>query len=413
MAEPVAAAPLFFNPFDPDFRVDPYPTYRRFLEEDPWHESPLGMTVLSRYDDIVGLLRHPHASSALNDDDDAESQPVRIGAMQGEGELERMRPFLFMDPPDHTRLRGLVQKAFTPRVIERLRPRIAEIVDELLDVALQAGHLEAIEDFAYPLPVQVISEMLGVPTEDHETFKGWSRVLAKSLDPEIVMPPPEVIAERQSAGMAFAEYFRGLIAERRAQPRDDLLSALVAAEEAGDTLSEGELLATLTLLLVAGHETTVNLIGNGLLNLGRHPEAQAQWRGDPSLDRTAVEELLRFDPPVQFTARSAVEDIELPSGTVRKGQGAICLIGAANRDPSHFTDPDTLDLARADNRHIAFSFGIHFCLGAPLARVEGQIALASILRRTRDITLDLDRPTYKDNIVLRGLAALPLTLTPA
>jgi len=411
--------PVFFNPFDPDFRVDPYPVYKRFLEEDPWHVSPLGMTVISRYDDVVGLLRHPNASSdgSAMADENVRQQAREALAAQGvevDPAMEQMQPFLFMDPPDHTRLRGLVQKAFTPRVIEGLRPRVNEIVDELLDRALEAGRMEAIEDFAYQVPVQIISEMLGVPHEDHETFKGWSRVLAKSLDPELVMPPPEVMAERARASLAFVEYFRGLIGERRTSPGDDLLTALVAAEEAGDKLTEPELLSTLILLLVAGHETTVNLIGNSILAVGRDHALQSEWRGDPAVDKSAIEEVLRLDPPVQFTGRGAKEDVELPSGTLKQGEFAVALLGAANRDPSHFGDPDTFDLRRADNRHLAFGFGIHHCLGAPLARIEGQVAMAKLLRRTKNIGLDFDgAPSYKDNIILRGLDTLPITLTPA
>jgi cytochrome P450 len=410
--------PLFFNPFDPDFRINPYPVYKRFLEEDPWHVSPLGMTVLSRYDDVVGLLRHANASSdgsALADESMRQQARESLAAQGVEVDpaMENMQPFLFMDPPDHTRLRGLVQKAFTPRAIEGLRPRVAEIVDELLDRALEAGRMEAVEDFAYQVPVQIISEMLGVPHEDHETFKGWSRILAKSLDPEFVAPPPEVMATRARASLAFVEYFRGLIAERRKSPGDDILTALVAAEEAGDKLTEPELLSTLIILLVAGHETTVNLIANSILAVGRDHALQADWRGDPAVDKSAIEEVLRLDPPVQFTGRGARADIELPSGTLKEGEFAITLLGAANRDPSHFTDPDRFDVRRADNRHLAFGFGIHHCIGAPLARIEGQVALAKLLRRTREITLDLEQPAYKDNIILRGLDTLPVTLTPA
>ena len=273
--------------------------------------------------------------------------------------------------------------------------------------------MEVIGDLAYPLPVQIISEMLGVPHEDHETFKGWSRELARSLDPDFATPIEE-LQQRRDAALAFADYFRGLIAERRAHPRDDLLSALVAVEERGDTLTEEELLATLTLLLVAGHETTVNLIGNGTLALLGNRDQLERLRDDPSLAKNTVEEVLRYDPPVQMTVRNALEEVEIAGATVDRGQETVILLGAANRDPDQFAEPERFDVARPDaNRHLAFSSGHHFCLGAPLARLEGQIALNTLVQRTGERQLEMqlvdDSPVYKENIVLRGLAALPIS----
>ena len=407
------AEPLVFNPFDPEFRVDPYKSYRRFLAEDPVHQSMFGGWVVTRYADCVGLLRDTRMSSDMRNSNMFQA----FLASQNEEALElfapasQIRPFLFLDPPDHTRLRGLVSKAFTPKVIEELRSRIQEVVDGLLDAALEKGSIEVIGDLAYPLPVQIISEMLGVPPEDHETFKGWSRELARSLDPDFGTPLEE-LQQRRDAALAFADYFRSLIAERRDAPRDDLLSALVAVEERGDTLTEEELLATLTLLLVAGHETTVNLIGNGTLALLRNPDQRRRLRDDPSLAKNAVEEVLRYDPPVQMTVRNALEPVEVGGVTVEKGQETVILLGAANRDPAQFSDPERFDVARPDaNRHLAFSSGHHFCLGAPLARLEGQIALNTLVQRTGERQLDLqhDPPDYKENIVLRGLAALPIS----
>jgi cytochrome P450 len=322
--------------------------------------------------------------------------------------LPEGRPFLFLDPPDHTRLRGLVSKAFTPRVIEGLRPRIHSLVDSLLAGAAARGGLEVIEEFAYPLPVVVISEMLGVPPEDHEQFKAWSRVLARALDPEF-MATQEQIDERLQAFMEFAQYFFGLFAARRAEPRDDLITALVQAEEAGDKLTEAELLSTCILLLVAGHETTVNLIGNGVLALLRDPDQAAKWRAQPALTKNAVEEILRYDPPVQLTGRIAMADLEIGGHPIAKGEQALVLIGSANRDPAQFTEPDRLDLARPDPRHLSFGFGIHHCLGAPLARLEGQVALEAFVTRFPGAELMTDAPEYKENVVLRGLAALPVT----
>jgi cytochrome P450 len=400
--------PLMFNPFDPEFRVNPYPVYRRLQSEDPVHRTPFGMLALSRYRDCAALLRDHRSSS------DQSNSNMYQQFMEGRdpeevfGALAGMRPFLFMDPPDHTRLRGLVQKAFTPKTVENLRPRIQEIVDELMAPALERGSMEVVEDIAYPLPVRVITELLGVPLEDHETFKGWSKELAGALDPDFATPD-DVLERRERAGQAFVEYFQALIAERRRTPRDDLLSALIAAEDEGKKLSEKELLSTLILLLVAGHETTVNLIANGVLALARNPDQLARLREDPSLSRTTVEEILRYDPPVQFTARVALEDIDIDGTTMGKGEQAIILLAAANRDPEQFPDPDTFDVGRQDNRHLAFGMGAHFCLGAPLARVEGQVALEALASRATDLALQVDPPEYKVNIVLRGLAALPVS----
>jgi len=400
--------PLGFNPFDPGFRVDPYPVYRRLTAEDPVHQTPFGMVVLSRYRDCAALLRDPRSSS------DASNSTMYQAFMAGRnpeevfGALAGMRPFLFMDPPDHTRLRGLVQKAFTPKTVENLRPRIQELVDDLMAPALERGSMEVVEDLAYPLPVRVITEMLGVPIEDHDTFKGWSRELAGALDPDFATP--DAVAERRErAASAFVEYFQALIAERRRAPRDDLLSALITAEDEGNKLTEKELLSTLILLLVAGHETTVNLISNGVLAFCRYPDQLARVRSDPSLARGAVEEVLRYDPPVQFTARVALEDMDVSGTTIEKGAQAILLLAAANRDPEQFEKPDTFDVGRRDNHHLALGLGAHFCLGAPLARVEGQVALAAIARGVSDLALAVDAPEYKDNIVLRGLASLPVT----
>jgi cytochrome P450 len=403
--------PLAFNPFDPGFREDPYPMYRRLLQEDPVHQTPFGMLAVSRYRDCAALLRDPRTSS------DTRNSNFYQQMMQGRdpeevfGELAGMRPFLFMDAPDHTRLRGLVQKAFTPKTVENLRPRIQELVDELVASALDRGSMEVIEDLAYPLPVQIISELLGVPHEDHDTFEGWSKELARALDPDFAAPL-DVVERREQAGTAFTAYFRDLIAERRSQPRDDLLSALIAAEDEGHKLSEPELLSTLILLLVAGHETTVNLIGNGVLALCRNSGQFARLREDPALARTAVEEVLRYDPPVQFTARIALEDIDVDGTTMAKGNQAILLLAAGNRDPEQFPDPDHFDVGRQENRHLAFGLGAHFCLGAPLARVEGQVALEALARHVTELELAVEQPEYKENIVLRGLAALPVTFTP-
>ena len=402
------APPILFNPLDPAFRIDPYPVYERLRREAPIYQPPFGGYVLSRYADCEALLKDPRSSSDFRNSDAFRQFIEQQGANPDEGFIGGTRPFLFLDPPDHTRLRGLVNKAFTPRTVEGLRSRIQEIVDQLLDRAEAKGSLEVIEDFAYLVPVQVICEMLGVPVKDHETFKDWSRELARSLDPEEFLPQ-DVLDRRQRAIDSFGEYFGGLVAEHRQHPRDDLLSALIAAEEeAGDKLTELELLATCILLFVAGHETTVNLIGNGTLALLRHPDQLALLRADPSLARSAVEEFLRFDPPVQFTGRVALEDIPLRDVTIPKGQQSVILLASANRDPDVFSEPDRLDITRGENRHLSFGHGIHYCVGAPLARLEAEIALGTMVQRFPGMRLLTEAPAYKENIVLRGLAALPV-----
>ncbi|MBI4561578.1 MAG: cytochrome P450, partial [Candidatus Rokubacteria bacterium] len=297
----------------------------------------------------------------------------------------------------------------TPRVVEGMRPHIREIVDGLLDKVQDAGTMDVIADLAYPLPITVICEMLGVPGSDRNRLRGWSLDIARSLDAIGLPADPEVVARGVVARRALAEYFRdGLIAERRKRPQADLLSALIAAEEQGDKLSEGELLATCNLLLVAGHETTVNLIGNGLLALLRHPDQLNALREAPSLIESAVEELLRYDGPVQRTARIPNTDVEIDGRKIAKGEMVVALIGAANRDPAHFPDPDRLHITRGASDHVAFGWGIHFCLGAPLARAEAQIAIGTLLRRVPGLTLATTAPEWRETSVLRGLKALPV-----
>lgn len=395
-------ADVAFNPMDPAFVADPYPTYHRLRAEDPVHRSPLGFWVLTRYEDVVAVLRDPRCAKEAIAAFVAAHFGVAVPPGLGISMLDR-------DPPDHTRLRGLVSKAFTPRVVERLRPHVQQIVDDLLARVAGAGRMDLIEQLAYPLPVIVICELLGVPVADHERFKGWGLDIARGLD-SIMLPPDSEVAQRSMAGRrALAEYFRELIAERRAAPRDDMLSGLIAAEEAGDRLSEDELLATCILLLIAGHETTVNLIGNGTLALLRHPGELRRLRENPGLIASAVEELLRYDGPVQRTARIPSEDVTIGGRTIGKGEMVMPFIGAADRDPAQFPDPDRLDIGRTENRHVAFGLGIHFCLGAPLARLEGQLALGTLVRRLPKLALAGDTPAYRQSLTLRGLQALPVT----
>jgi pimeloyl-[acyl-carrier protein] synthase len=391
-----------FDPLSPAFHADPYPFYRQLREADPVHLSGLGLWILTRYEDCVTALRDPRFGR--------DGFEAILAAQYGEeSETGRLpRSMLFRDPPDHTRLRALVNRAFTPRVIEGLRGQIQGVVDRLLDRVEDHGGMDVIDDLAYPLPVTVICDMLGVPAGDHEQIKAWSSDIIRSLD-AIGIPSDPTIVERGRVGRrGIADYFRALLPERRRRPRADLLSSLIAVEEQGDRLTEGELLATCVLLFIAGHETTVNLIGNGLLALLRHPEQLARLRREPALIGSAVEELLRYDSPVQRTARITNAEVELGGKSIPKGAFVVTAIGAANRDPAHFSDPDRLDVARADNRHIAFGFGIHFCLGAPLARVEGQLALGTLLQRMPQLRLAAQPLEWRESSTLRGLKALPV-----
>jgi cytochrome P450 len=398
----MATTEVLFNPFLPEFHADPYPFYKRLREQEPVHQTPMGFWVLTRYDDCVAVLRDQRFGR--------EEFQQMLSAVYGGEESDRLpRSMLFRDPPDHTRLRGLVSKAFTPRTIEQMREHIQEIVDRLLGRALAQGGMDVIEDLAYPLPVTVICEMLGVPVDDHLSIRRWSADIARSLD-AIGLPSDQAIVQRgQVARRALADYFRALVPERRKRPQADLLSGLIAAEEQGDKLSEAEVISMCLLLFIAGHETTVNLIGNGTLALLRHPDQLARLRSEPGLVPNAVEELLRYDSPVQRTARITTTEVEIAGHAIAKGAMVVTALGAANRDPAQFPDPDRLDVARKDPRHISFGFGIHFCLGAPLARVEGQIALGTLLRRAPGLTLAEANPEWRESSVLRGLKRLRVT----
>jgi cytochrome P450 len=391
---------------DPAVRANPYPLYRRLLTEDPvhWEETP-PRWVVTRYADVVGALRDPRMSAA---------RLVAAKDLLPEEEWDRLGPvvrsvgrqMLFVDPPDHTRLRGLVSKAFTPRRIEQMRGRIQQLVDDLLDAALARGELDVIRDLAYPLPATVIIDMLGVPRDEIALFKKGSDDFAAFLGTFLLNPEA---ARKVLEGIAeLLDYFRRDVASRRARPGDDLLSAMIAANEQGDQLDEEELFANSLLLLAAGHETTTNLIGNGTLALLRHPDQLRHLRDDPTLLPGAVEELLRYDPPVQMTSRMAREDLALGGKAIAKGQRLSLFLAAANRDPAQFRDPDRLDVTRPELRNASFGYGIHFCLGAPLARLEGEIALGTLIRRFPNLRLEIDTPEWHDSVVFRGLKRLPV-----
>jgi cytochrome P450 len=397
---------LVFNPTRRAMRADPHRFYRELREHDPFHRSwAADGWVLSRYRDVVAVLRDPRFSA----DERNWSRYRRLSRM---GSRLGLRDFyeddrasmLRQDAPNHTRLRNLVSKAFTPRAVERMRPRIESVVKELLDPLGSHGEMELIEAFASPLPVTVIAEMLGVPAEDRVRFRHWSDEAIRTLG-------DGNLEDRRAGERAMDElgaYFRAQAEERRRSPRADLLSALVAAEEAGDHLTTGELLGTCVLLLVAGNETTTKLIANGLLALLRHPDELARLRANPELLPGAVEELLRYDGPVQLTSRMVREDGEMEGHALRKGMQLVLLLAGANRDPEAFADPERLDVGREDVRHVAFGHGVHFCLGAQLARLEATLAFQALLERYPRLRLAAEEVEWGSNTILRGPKALRL-----
>jgi pimeloyl-[acyl-carrier protein] synthase len=391
-------------------RADPYPIYRHYRETEPMHRADPGLWTLTRYNDILAVLRDdrfsvdPRKATAL-----AELREEALEAA-GSGGVDFMgnaagRVLLFTDPPDHTRLRNLVNKAFTPRTVERLRGHITELVDGMLDDVADKDGMDVIDDLAYPLPALVICELMGVPLKDRDLFRGWSGEVAPILDPWL---PPGALEKAMGTLGNFAMYFLGLIEQRRQDPQDDLVSAMLAAEEKGEKLEVDELLALCVLVFIAGHETTQNLIGNGLLALLRNPDQLQKLASDPSLAKGAVEELLRFDSPVQLTARTATVDIEVGGTVIPEGELAVVLLGAGNHDPAVFDDPDNLDITREKTSVLSFGAGAHFCLGAGLARLEGQIVFNELLKRFPNIELATDEPQWRDTITLRGLHSLPV-----
>jgi len=385
---------------DPALRADPYPLLRELREVSPLVLADGWLVVAARHAECAAALREPTASSER-----FRSVLAPPGVKRGG------LSFLVLDPPDHTRLRRLVSAAFTPRVVAGLRPRIGEIVDRLLMRVAEQGRTDVVADLAYPLPVQIISELLGVPAEDHERFRGWSAELARALDPQFADPDPARMAAGVAAREEFERYFSGLIAVRRDRPARDLLSLLIQAESEGDKLTEEELLATCVLLLVAGHETTANLIANAILALLRHPDQLDLLRARPELVDNCVEETLRYDAPVQMTTRAArgvlpVGPVEVPDGGL-----ALLLLAAAGRDPAVFPDPDRFDITRRAGGHLAFAAGSHFCLGAGLARLESAVALDAFARRVRDPRLLEPEVEYKANFNLRGPARLDVGFT--
>jgi cytochrome P450 len=396
-----------FDPRKPEIMADPYPVFAEMRARNPVAWSPiLRGWLLTRYSDVRAALFDTRLSADRITPFMESLPPARRVALSG---LERIltRWAVFVDPPAHTRLRGLMNKAFTPRAIESLQPRIQAIVDRLIDAVVPAGRMDLIADFAYPLPATVIAGMLGVPDSDIERFKSWSDHLAAFVGGAQATPSKY---ERAAYGLSEMDaYFRAIVRDRRgSKGRDDIIGALVAAEEDGRALSEDELVATAVLILFAGHETTANLIGNGLLALLKHPGEVARLRAQPALAESAVEELLRYDSPAASVTRVAKQNVEYGGRRIAAGDRLFLMINSANRDGEQFLDPNRVDVARTDNRHIAFGYGPHYCIGAPLARLEGQVAFTRLLARLTDIALEDAPLEWSDNLVLRGAKAIPL-----
>ena len=391
---------------DPSRSADPYPFFHRLREVAPvcW-EPVFSEWILTRWVDCQAILRDPRFSS------NASHSSVELQGSFAMLQESTSNILLFIDPPDHTRLRGLVSQAFTPRRVEAMRARIETVVGQILDeVEARSGRsMELMADLAQPLPVIVICELLGVPLADHHRFGPWSSAASRLLDGDI---DNETMVRGMASAAELITYFQTLFDERRSNPTDDLISGLVQAEAEGDRLSQEELMSITTLLFIAGHETTTNLIGNGTLALLRNPQEADRLRagaGDQAFIRNAVEELLRYDPPVVLTGRFATTDVELTGVHISRGDAVITVLAAANRDPTHFADPDRLDLGRSDPHHLSFSQGMHYCLGAALARLEGEAVFPALFGRYPKLRLEEEQPAYREHRILRGLAELPVS----
>jgi cytochrome P450 PksS len=392
----------------PAFKANPHPFYAGLRAEEPVCPVVLPdkqvVWLVTRYDDVAMILRDERFAKdkkwALAPGQKQPWVPALFRPLE--------RNMLDVDPPDHTRLRALVQKAFTPSVVERVRERIVKLTEDLLDRAMERGRMDLVRDYALPLPTTIIAEMLGVPVEDRHKFHRWSRAIVQSN------PSGWRMLRAIPSAVLFLRYIRKLVRTRRARPQDDLVSALVQVEQAGDQLNEDELLAMVFLLLIAGHETTVNLIGNGTLALLEHPEQMEKLRNDPTLVKSAVEELLRHSGPLETaTERFTREAVTVANVTIPRGALVYAVLTSANRDERQFPNPDAVDVTREPNRHLAFGLGIHYCLGAPLARLEAQIAFGTLLRRVSALRLAVpaDALRWRRGLVLRGLEAMPVELS--
>jgi cytochrome P450 len=389
---------------------DPFPVFRWLREHDPVHWSAsLNAWVVTRYADVFEIFNQPLKFSSDRFRKIDEKYASRRPAVQAVGEV--LADWLvFRDPPDHTRLRSLLQKSFTPTQLLNSRDRIQVTIDALIDRVIARGEMDFISAVAFPLPATVIAILLGAPTEDLEAIKDWSDRLAAYLGGSV--DGRDNFTEARAGVVRLVEYFRALLRERARAPRDDLMSLMLRAEHDGERLSHDEVVANCVLLLFAGHETTTNLLGNGLFHLLHHPEQMRLLAQDPALVPNAVEEFLRYDGPVPATIKVATEDVEWHERRIRRGDMVLPFMSAANRDPRQFPNPETLDVRRTPNRNVAFAYGIHFCLGAPLARLEGQLTFETLLRRLPDLALQSVTPRWKPQIFLRGLESLPVTWRP-
>jgi cytochrome P450 len=403
---PKRDAPLSLaNLLDPEVLANPYPLYHRLHNESPVHWDPLlRVWVVTHYDDVVRVLRD---FSAQRTPSPEQLTGMGLSALNPVAQV-MVKQMLFLDPPSHTRIRGLASAAFTPNRVEALRSHIRDIVKNLLKPFVAAGHMNVIRDLAEPLPCIVTAEMLGVPVEDHRQLKLWSQDFAEILGN--FQHNPDRVQRILKCTEDMSAYFRSAMRDNRLRP-EGLVNSLKNAEVDGDRLTEAEVLANCIITMVGGQETTTNLIGNGVLSLLRHPDQLEKLRANPSLVPSAVEELLRYESPTQYTARLAPEDTEIGGRRIAKRQAAFAVLGAANRDAARFPDPDRLDIARPDNKHLAFGWGGHFCFGAPLARIEGQIAFEELLR-LENWSLDPAPLEWRSNLALRGLTALNIAFTP-
>jgi cytochrome P450 len=404
VAEPQA---LLLQLLDPANRADPYPLYKQLRDRGPMQLPESNLAVFSAYRDCDEVLRHPASSADRLKSTAAER-------MLADGTITRpaIPPgFLFLDPPDHTRLRKLVSKAFVPKVVNQLQPEIAELVDGLLGRIAERGRFDAIGDLAYPLPVAVICRLLGVPLEDEPGFSRASALLAQALDPffTVTGEPSDGLEDRMAAGQWLREYLHGMIERRRSQSGDDLMSRLIAVEESGDQLTEDEIVSTCSLLLIAGHETTVNLIANAILAMLRNPAQWAALGADADRAPAVIEETLRYDPPVQLVGRIAADDMTIGDTRVDKGDIMLLLLAAAQHDPAEFELPEIFNPDRKALRHLSFGRGLHYCLGAPLARLEAAAALSAVTTRFPAARLD-GEPQYKPNVTLRGMSSLAVAV---
>jgi len=408
VSSPVIDGLLMQALITPEGQADPYPLYARMREEARVSRHSFGPFVVNGYEECLSVLRDPRLGRGIGVESPSAGLFGDSGGRRGEFLDLSRHNMLMADPPDHTRLRRLVSRAFTPRHVERLRPAVHVLVEGLLNAMARSGDVEFIGDFALPLPMAVIGELVGVPESDWGTLQPHVRAAAKGIEP--VLSDDETDAAIESIEL-LGEYFVNLMDERRQRPRDDLLSSLVSAWENDDRLTDEEIYSTAILLFAAGFETTTNLLGNGLLALLTHPDQLHDWRSHPEIAPSAVEELLRFDSPVQFNLRTALETAELDGEPLERGDRIIVLQGAANHDPARFEDPDGLNLRRKDNAPLSFGWGIHHCIGAPLARMEGEIAFNALLSRFPTIALVSETPPWRPSFTLRGLLELPLRVS--